>query len=93
MPHMPHMPHCPPAGKDELGKPITGYLHVTISTLNFVFNLILTIVCDVSFVGSDGKNRVNWNRLPLITGSTVDAWQQQHPVFMSYNSKETEEEY
>ena len=81
------------AGKDENGKEMKGYLHMTIATLNWLFNLILTVVVDVCFTGSDGKNRVNWNRYPVITGSTVGAWQQQHPIFLSYNSKETEEEY
>jgi hypothetical protein len=45
------------------------------------------------FVGSDGKNKVNWNRYPLITGATVDCAQQCHPIFLSYNTVEREETY
>ena len=66
---------------------------MTVVTLQMIFHMIMTIAVDVCFFGSDGKHRVNWNRYPLITGSTVDAWQQQHPIFLSHNNVEREEQY
>ena len=74
--------------KDEEGNLLLGYLQMTVVTLNFVFHLIRTVAALICFAGSDGKGKINYNKYPLITGGTVDAHQQQHPLFLSYNSVE-----